>query len=233
MNTLQIELGDTATSHTPYVTDLTEVEVRKCGANLFPFGESVTVKGRHRNGVHDDFIPSQTDVAFLRGKRITYSAYYDLSGAIEETTTASTNIYFYDADGNTVGYALGEPLKKSNGVTQGYARVSETVPQNTSKITFVVTVFFNGTQAPDANSFVTVSQGMVTLGNELKEYEPYTETTYTANADGTVEGVKSISPNMTLIPNSNGVLMDVTYNADTKMYIDNKFTELQALILEG
>lgn len=45
------------------------------------------------------------------------------------------------------------------------------------------------------------------IGNELQieispiktEYEPYTEKTYTANADGTVDGVTSISPTMNII----------------------------------
>lgn len=55
--------------------------------------------------------------------------------------------------------------------------------------------------------------------------------TYPANADGTVSGVKSISPEMSLFTDKNGVTLDVAYNADTKLYIDNKFAELQALIL--
>jgi hypothetical protein len=57
--------------------------------------------------------------------------------------------------------------------------------------------------------------------------------TYPVNADGTVSGVKSISPEMSLYTDKNGVTLDVAYNADTKLYIDNKFTELQALILNA
>lgn len=50
------------------------------------------------------------------------------------------------------------------------------------------------------------------LGTTATEYEPYKEPIiYTANADGTVEGVKSISPNMTLIPNSNAVTVECEY----------------------
>ena len=57
--------------------------------------------------------------------------------------------------------------------------------------------------------------------------------TYLANSDGTVSGVKSISPDMSLFTDKNGITLDVAYNADTKLYIDNKFTELQALILNA
>lgn len=59
----------------------------------------------------------------------------------------------------------------------------------------------------------------------VKEYE--------VNSDGTVEGVKSISPQMNIFTDTLGVNIACEYNADTKKYIDNKFAELQALVLEG
>lgn len=55
--------------------------------------------------------------------------------------------------------------------------------------------------------------------------------TATANADGTVEGLTSISPNMTLLTDTSGAVINLEYNADTKMYIDNKIAELSAAIL--
>lgn len=73
-------------------------------------------------------------------------------------------------------------------------------------------------------------------GDTITPYEPCVVRTATANADGTVEGLKSISPNMALIPDTDNVVIEVSYIADTKRYIDNKFielkSELQALILE-
>lgn len=208
------------------ITDFTGVELRKCGANLFPFAESVKIQGRYVNGVSNAFLPAQTDVDFLRGKRITFSAYFDLSGAVEDTTNASVKIIYFDDNGAVIRQMFGNSLKKADGITQGYSWVSSDVPVNTSKIGFSLSIFFNSTATPDPNSFVTVSQGMVTLGNELKEYEPYTETTYTANADGTVEGVKSISPNMTLIPNNNAVTVECEYLRDIDLYIDSLITNV-------
>lgn len=205
--------------------DEIKVEVRKCGANLFPFGESVTLRS-FINGAHSDFLPIQTDVKFLRNKVIKYSVYFDLSGAVEDTTTASVRTIYYDATGAIIRMDFGNQLKKANGDTQGYSTLTPLIPDNTEKILFGITVQFNGTATPDTNSFVTVSQGMITLGNELKEYEPYTETIYTANADGTVEGVKSISPNMTLIPNNNAVTVECEYLRDIDTYIDNLITNV-------
>lgn len=55
-----------------------------------------------------------------------------------------------------------------------------------------------------------------------KEYEPYKEPiTYTPNTDGTVDGVKNISPNMIFIPNTEDVLIDCRYYRDIDTYIDN------------
>ena len=72
------------------------------------------------------------------------------------------------------------------------------------------------------------------VGTDATEYEAYKgQDTYTPIADGTVKGVKSIYPSMTIFTDNDGVLINCEYNADTKKYIDNKFAELQALVLEG
>ena len=66
------------------------------------------------------------------------------------------------------------------------------------------------------------------------EFEPFNDLkVHHINADGTVEGVTSLYPTTVLTSNTEGVVLDVEYNADTKKYIDNIKAELQALILEG
>lgn len=73
----------------------------------------------------------------------------------------------------------------------------------------------------------TYSNYQLELGSSATDYEPYIDSqTVTANADGTVEGLTSVSPNMTVTTDTEGVIIDCTYNADTKMYIDNKIAEL-------
>lgn len=66
----------------------------------------------------------------------------------------------------------------------------------------------------------------VEYGGTQTEFEPFTKEIYTANADGTVEGVKSISPNMTLIPNNNAVTVECEYLRDIDLYIDNLITNV-------
>lgn len=71
------------------------------------------------------------------------------------------------------------------------------------------------------------------VGTTATEYEPYKESQIViANADGTVAGITSASPNMTVVTDVENVIVNLTYNVDTKTYIDNKFTELSATIME-
>lgn len=66
----------------------------------------------------------------------------------------------------------------------------------------------------------------IEIGTTPTEYEPYTEpTTYSINADGTVEDVRSIYPTTTLIPTTDGVVIDAEYIVDTKKYINKKIAE--------
>ena len=53
-----------------------------------------------------------------------------------------------------------------------------------------------------------------------------TKTVY-ANSEGVVEGLKSSYPDFTLSTDTEGIIIDCTYNADTKTYIDKKFEELK------
>lgn len=69
-------------------------------------------------------------------------------------------------------------------------------------------------------------------GAKATEYEPYTEPiTATVTNQGVVQGITSISNNMTLLSNTNGAIIECTYNADLKKYIDNRFAELSVATL--
>lgn len=52
---------------------------------------------------------------------------------------------------------------------------------------------------------------MLELGSTATDYEPYTSTEYTPNADGTVEGMTSLSPYMNVFTDNAEATLDVTY----------------------
>lgn len=77
----------------------------------------------------------------------------------------------------------------------------------------------------------TFSNFQIELGLNVTNYEPFASPIiYTTDANGMLE-IPSSSPTMTFFTDTDGTSIDVTYNADTKMYIDSKFAELQAAMI--
>lgn len=69
----------------------------------------------------------------------------------------------------------------------------------------------------------------IEIGETATELKPYIEPqTAIAIAGGTVEGLTSLSPNMTLVSDTEGVVINLEYNIDTKMYIDNELAKIKA-----
>lgn len=88
----------------------------------------------------------------------------------------------------------------------------------------------------------TIVRPQVTESIEVLPYTPYIAdlsgirltveengTTYKSNADGTVEGVKSIYPNTTLTTDTSGVLIECEYNKDTNKVIEELTNAIIAL----
>lgn len=70
-------------------------------------------------------------------------------------------------------------------------------------------------------------------GTTATEYEPYkTPQTATANADGTVNGLTSLSPNITLIPNNDGVSVECTYYTNERDPILNAAQDIKTALTE-
>lgn len=74
----------------------------------------------------------------------------------------------------------------------------------------------------------TYSDIQIEVGSTATTYTPYQgQQTYTPETDGTVLGVTSISPDMTLMTDKAGVVLDVSYNRD----INIALAQLQQAIL--
>ncbi len=66
------------------------------------------------------------------------------------------------------------------------------------------------------------------LGTEATPYEPFKGATYTPNSDGTVEGVKSLSPNMTLFTDTANAIIECEYNRDSNVVIRELYDRINA-----
>ena len=80
-----------------------------------------------------------------------------------------------------------------------------------------------------ANVSVTCSDMQLELGETVTDYESYKEPqTATATINGTVEGLTSLSPNMTLFANVEEICINCTYRSGNNSSMSEKFIELQS-----
>ena len=190
------------------ITDLTAISVSGYGKNLFdksiPYGD-YTFSGRGYNYL-SIYVGSGSNVTVsLKQKRDIGLGGYFFCVAYK----ANTNIFPLDSHMKWLYYSTNTALCQKS-VTM----ISEDG---------YVSLFMN----PNAyDSFK--DEIMVEIGSNATEYESYIEPQIISlNTDGTVSGLTSLSQNMTILSDIDYVTMDCTYNADTKLYIDNKIAELK------
>ena len=69
----------------------------------------------------------------------------------------------------------------------------------------------------------------VECGSDATPYEPYNGAEYIPAADGTVSGLTSIPPNMTILTDTEGVIVECEYNRDTNKVIDKLVNAITAI----
>ena len=186
------------------ITDLTAISVGGYGKNLF-----------------DKSIPFEDYTPIGNGYNL-LSIYVGSGSSVTVSLKQKHNIglggYFYCVafKSNVAGASQKWMYHNSNA---SLCNKSVTMISEDSHISLIMT--------SDAyNSFK--DEVMVEIGSNATEYESYIEPqTVSAVSDGTVVGVTSISPNMTILTDTDGVTINCEYNADAKKYIDNKIAELK------
>lgn len=220
----QLEEGSTATEYTPYVADLSGVEVSRYGKNLL----SRLAIWKYST---DDY--SIEPIYLKKGDMITFSF---------EGTYDKWRLMFFGTDENGTPFEQGDgvnvPANNDNAYIQGTytgtsGRLQHSDNINGNKWTNICNkdciitgmAFWNAASEVDK----TLYNCQIEFSDTPTEYEPYKEPqTATASADGTVEGLTSLSPNMTLVNDTEGVVINLEYNVDTKMYIDNELAKIKA-----
>jgi len=209
---VQLEKGS-PTSFSHYIDDLSAVTVTKCGKSLFDLSEFDKIWGARYNGSGNII-----DVSNFRGKTLRYQREVDFTNTIEDTATFAVKIHVYDENKNEVKqHFANSPVNKES--TTMISSISYFVPEDIYYVGFGFQMFFNGTNAPQSGSTITVKNSMVELGGTMTEYEPYSAETFTPNADGTLE-IPSQSPIMTLYSDTAGVNIECEYNKDSNKVIE-------------
>ncbi len=199
----QLEEGNTVTPHTPFITDLSAVSVGIGGGNLYDDSAKTVGIQIYEGGVTKAV------------ESINLSGYIPVLPSSKVTINYCNRWEFYDAQKKVVE---GGDITKSATVQ----RIID-VPETACYMRFT----YHNT-SDDGTSVMAV------VGKSIMPYCPFTFplSVYRADQSGNVAGAHSIAPDMHVCSNTEGVVVDMTYNIDTKTYIDQKFAALQALLLE-
>lgn len=205
---IQVEKGTKATSYVPYIDSFSPIEISKYGKNLFDKNLA-------------SLLDNWTDVGsgyftfpIFVGKNSTVTVSYQQDLVINMDCPYTSIIF--DAINNKEGEFI------YHKTLEGFIKKTVTGIAADDYIYVRATVYY------------TLSEFMQYIGNDLQieispiatTYEPYIEpTTYTAKADGTVEGIKSIPPNMTLISNNDGAIINAHYYKDIDKALQEKQDE--------
>ena len=209
------------------VEDLTSVKISRCGKNLITFPYAY---GGNTYGVGDTY----------RHNGITFTVNADRSITANGTAGKDdTEAVFCFFDAHNTCLANGDnPISvtlsgcPSGGSSKTYflAQRNHSYMDLGNAVTFK-TGKYTSTYAIIIKSGTTVEnlvfKPQLQLGAFATEYEPFIKPVdYKPRPDGTVNDIMSLYPNMSIMSDKSGVLINCEYNADTKKYIDNKIAEL-------
>lgn len=205
----QLELGDTATDYVPYI-DPADTNCYVCGKNLLDaseLGSSNTNAGVTVTRVDDVFT---------------------FNGTATNSVTLLDNV-LYIAGGKGNKYTLSCVHVGGTMSGQVTACLGERDNSDTKRSSWI------GLKLPDAESItLALSKNYINdfwfyvesgatfdnyqiklqfeLGDTATEYVDVRHTEYGFNPDGSVSGVNSVSPNMTVYTDTPGIILDVEYN---------------------
>lgn len=215
----QLEVGEVATEYAPYI-DPTTVTVTRCGKNLFPV-ENLTLTQSSGKGVVENDVLTITGYLLsyrlrapsLVGKTITFSCESTRSGE----KGGGLSIECRDADNVRMTSAY-----KQN-------ELSPTVTLVVAKDTADIMLFFYAAGSQTETGTAVYRNIQLEVSDTASFYEPYSGETQIPAADGTITGLRAISPTMTLLTDTPGVTIDCEYSRDTNKVIEDILNKLAAL----
>ncbi len=224
---IQIEIGSTATPYVPYFSG-EGVTVKVMGKNILNFDEALNANCTKDGDIY-------TIVNNGNGRRFGNT----IKVFIPAGSKLRINCEIVETNTTTSGLPLQYSVKYEDG---GSAEIYYTNHNSVWIPTKTVIGLQPYIDFRDENGYTKIRNSQLEFGEVVTAYEPYIEpqTLVVSVPDGLSAGeqfevddfaqLHTYKPNTT-ITNDVGAIMEVEYVADTKAYIDNKFTELQNAIL--
>ncbi len=210
-----LEEGDTASAYEPWI-DPTSMTVTRCGKNILPYpypasvittksGITITDDGKGTLTINGT---AEVTVTFnLLASGINVKGKYTLSGM----TGGSGVTYYIQPFVNGVSYG---------GMTDGY-RAYEFPEGELAQIKLTVV---GGTTVTNLKCKL-----MLEVGDTASEHELYSGVSYTPDVEGVVEGVRSLSPTMTICTDTAGAVIECEYNRDINKAIEGIREDIKTL----
>lgn len=207
---VQIEVGNEMTDFMEYIEPSTAT-VRRCGKNLCPSMETgktatisgMTFTGKENGGIGLNGTPTAiARYALYNDKAIAKSGFITLSLA----GTFSNVIWDFqilDAENNIIKH-----IQTSDATTINLDSYPDAVYWSVGIKRLTDNVPVSGVVYPQ-----------IEVGLVATAYEAYNSKEYIPSSDGTVEGVTSLSPNMTILTDTEGMIVECEYNKDTNKVI--------------
>ena len=200
----------TDTTYTPYMTDFSNVNVTRCGKNIFD-ADAVLPSLENPNLPYDvcKWI-KQADGSFYMGNIGGLEGYKwfentkGYNGQFSFSITTKANNGTGERGTLKITFVYADGSKESLGMRDMLDYTTYTFVTNANKTLSYIYQTYN------SNASTYVKDIMITFGDDT-EYEPYNPHTVTANIDGTVEGLTSLSPNMTILSDTDGVVINCEY----------------------
>jgi hypothetical protein len=197
----QLELGSTATAYTPYISDLSSVNVTRCGKNLIPYPYYDTTKTQ--NGV--TFTVNTDGSIALSGASTGQATFYFMYGSLS-LKKGTTYTFSASGDYNFSGSATLYIYDSKQGQTAYIPLATD------KKATFTPNVDIKNTNCyivlPANRTASGTIKVQLELGSTATTYEPYQGQTYTPTVSGEVTGITNLYPVTTLLTNNAGVVFE-------------------------
>lgn len=205
----QIEKGKIATEYTPFI-DASMVELTRCGKAIFSKSSQVV------SGVEKPWTSLLVAAMPVPPGDYVVSCRFNQTGQDISTVSVSTRSY------NDYTVAFGDT---SSSEKSGYLEKAFTVTEGSGGFQIFLYSNVPNEALTTECSFENIC---VELGSVATGYEVYNGEKYTPDTDGIVSGITSLSPNMTIYTNTEGIVVECEYNRDTTKYIDNIMTAVSS-----
>ncbi len=209
----QLERGAVVTPYTPHIHDLSKVQISQHGKNLFDTEriKDTNVEGSNGQG----FIRKNADGSIsVQASKSSSAISAGMFKALCPNLVAGVTCSLSFVSTGTAKYVYFSVSKKTVKSGESFL-VTDTIMASDL-------FFYANNDTSDA--IATISDIQVEVGRKATVFEPYVPvTTHTPSQDGSIAGMRSVSPSMTLLSDTPGVVITAKYNADTERYIANNY----------